>query len=67
MRYNKEELDEAAIADQLADAEQAERQANDPAYAHIKNQLLSYAAQCRANVKLYSSGGMHNAVIKGDL
>jgi hypothetical protein len=64
-KYTLEELDNAAIADQIADAECAERQAAEPQYAHLKDSLLTYAAECRARVDKYRSGGMHKVIVSG--
>ena len=52
MKYTEEELDAAWVADQLADARHAERQAAEgpvfPERGITRESLLAYAAYCRA-------------------
>jgi len=66
MKYTEQELDNAAIADQLADAEFAEKQAADGPYyperGITRESLLTYAAQCRAFVQSHKTGA-HAAVL----
>jgi hypothetical protein len=65
--YTANELDSHAIADQLNDAECAERQAEHgpffPEKGITRESCLKYAAECRARIARYRSGGMHKAIL----
>lgn len=67
-RYSAAELDAAAIADLIADAESAERQAANAEFfpGVTFESLMVYAQECRAKVERYKSGGAHNAAIRGE-
>ena len=70
MKYTDEQLDMAAIRDQINDAECAERQAeNGPFYPDrgiTAESLLQYAKSCRVLAEKYSNGGAHSAVLRGE-
>ena len=63
-------LDQGALRDLVAEAEQSERQAEIGPYfperGITKESLLAYAAKCRASVERYKDGGAHRAVLKGE-
>ena len=63
------ELDSAALADLLSDAEGAELQAVvGPLYPDkgiTSDSLLAYAAKCREAIERFKDGGAHRAVVKG--
>lgn len=65
------ELDSAALADLLSDAEGAERQAVEgpfyPDRGITPESLMTYARKCRAMADRYQSGGAHEAVLCGEL
>lgn len=65
--YTMEELDAAAMADVIRDAEFAERQAiNGPYYPErgiSRESLLAYGAKCRIEAERFKSGGMHRALL----
>ena len=67
MKYTQKELDDAAIADQLADARHAEEQSlTGPFYPErgiTAESLLDYAARCRAWVEVHKGEGAHKAVL----
>lgn len=62
-------LDNAALADLLADARNAEQQAKEgpfyPDRGITADSLRAYAAKCRAQAEQYKSGGAHAAVLAG--
>ena len=66
--YTPAELDAAAIADWLSDAEQSERQAEQgpfyPDKGITRESCLAYAASCRAKSEQYKDGGAHKAILK---
>lgn len=68
VHYTPEQLDAAALADLLSDAEQSERQAAEGPYYPERgitaDSLRAYAAKCRAQADRYKAGGAHNATIK---
>jgi hypothetical protein len=70
VKYTPEELDDAAIADQLYDAKHAEEQAiTGPFYPErgiTAERLLAFAARCRQWVEAHKAGGAHKAVLKGE-
>jgi hypothetical protein len=67
--YTDEELDCAALRDQINDAECSERQAESGPYfpdrGITKESLLAYAAKCRSLAAQYATGGAHAASIRG--
>jgi hypothetical protein len=69
MKYTQTDLDSHAIADLIADANAAERQANEgpfyPDRGITRENLISYAKECRQSAAKYSQGGAHEAVLKG--
>lgn len=69
MTCTRSELDTAAIADLISDAESCEEQAiNGPFYPEkdiTPEMLRRYAAKCRAAVERYREGGAHAAVVSG--
>ena len=67
--YTDEELDDAALRDQINDAECSERQAESGPYfperGITKESLLAYASTCRLLAAQYATGGAHDATIRG--
>lgn len=67
--YTPEQLDSAAMADLIHDAELAEQQATEgPFYPErdiTAESLLAYAADCRAKAAKYVGGGLHKAIMQG--
>jgi hypothetical protein len=67
--YTPAELDAAALADLISDAESAERQAaRGPFYPDrgiTRETLTAYARKCRERAERYRNGGAHNAVVTG--
>jgi hypothetical protein len=65
--YTPEELDSAALADWLNDAEHSERQAEQgpffPDRGITRESCLAYAASCRAKAERYKDGGAHRAML----
>ena len=69
MKYTEAELDTAAIADLLADAAAATKQAYNGPYYPDRGismiSLLAYADKCRAQAAKYTNGGAHKAISRG--
>lgn len=69
MKYTESQLDQHALADLIADANAAERQANEgpfyPDRGITRENLLSYAKECRKAASKYAQGGAHEAVLAG--
>ncbi len=67
MHYTPEELDAAALADWLADAQHSERQAIEgpfyPDKGITRESCFSYAAECRAKAEKYRQSGAHRAML----
>lgn len=67
MKPTKAQLDSAALADLLADAAFAERQANEgpfyPERGITPESLLAYAAECWAKAASCRDGGAHAAIL----
>jgi hypothetical protein len=63
-------LDNAAVADLLADARAAEEQATTgpfyPERGITAESLRAYAAKCRAEAERHAGGGAHAAVLAQD-
>ena len=63
MHYTPAELDAAALADWMNDAAAAERHAKQWTGQRM-DELLSYAAECRAKAEQYKDGGAHRAMLR---
>lgn len=61
--YTPAELDSAALADWINDAECSERHAAQWT-GQRRDELLSYAAECRAKAEQYKDGGAHKEMLK---
>ena len=63
-----DELDAAAVADLIADADCAIRHAIEAEAEHDLARamdLLKYASECRRKAYVYRNGGAHKAIIAG--
>jgi hypothetical protein len=69
VKYTDKQLDDYAMDDIRADAEQSEHQAaNGPFWPDrgiSRESCLAYAAECRAKLVKYAAGGAHRAALNG--
>jgi hypothetical protein len=67
VEYTGKQLDDYAMDDLRADAEQSEHQAEHgpfwPDRGITRESCLAYAADCRAKLARYATGGAHRAVL----